>query len=116
MNISLSSDNDIQIIDAGLPLVTGIEEIRQIVGQVLRSFKGDWFLNFEKGMPYFQTLLAKATSVAGIEAIYLDVIGKIPGILDIRTFTLSFDVPNRIMNIAFTAQTSDGVLDFNLEE
>jgi hypothetical protein len=116
MNISLSSDNDIQIIDAGLPLVTGIEEIRQLCGQILRSFQGDWFLDLDKGMPYFQTLLVKATTISGIEAIYLDVIGRIPGILDIRTFKLSFDVPNRIMNITFTAQTSDGVLDFNLEE
>ncbi len=116
MNISLSNDNDIQIIDGGLPLVTGIEEIRQLCGQILRSFQGDWFLNLDKGMPYFQTILLKATSVSGIEAIYLDVIGRIPGIIDIRTFTLSYDPANRILNIAFTAQTTDGVLDFNLEE
>jgi hypothetical protein len=116
MNISLSGDNDIQIIDAGLPLVTGIEEIRQLVGQTLRSFEGDWFLDLDLGLPYFQTILQKATSVSGIEAIYLSAIGAIPGIVDILTFNLSFDPANRIMNIAFSAQTTDGVLDFNLEE
>lgn len=116
MNIDLSSDNDIVMIDGGLPLVTGLEELRQLVTQVLASFEGDWFLNLDSGMPYFQTILVKATSVAQIEGIYLETIANIPGILDIETFNLEFEAQSRTLDISFRARTTDGVLNFNTDE
>jgi hypothetical protein len=116
MNIGLSSDNDIQIVDGNLPLVTGIEEIRQLTLQTLTAFEGDWFLDLDSGMPYFQTILQKATSISQIEGIYLDVISTIPGILDIESFNLSFTASTRQASISFRARTTDGVLDFNTDE
>lgn len=116
MNIDLSDDNDIVMKDGGLPLVTGIEELRQLVTQVLAAFEGDWFLNLDSGMPYFQTILRKATSVSQIEGIYLETIANIPGILDIETFNLEFEAQSRTLDISFRAITTDGVLNFNTNE
>jgi len=116
MNIGLSSGNDIYVVDGDLPLVTGIEEIRQLVGQVLRSSQGDWFLDFDIGLPFFQTIFQKATSISEIENIYLDRISLVPGVLDITKFDLVSDAATRSINIIFTARTSDGVLNFNLAE
>ena len=116
MNILLSSDNDIQIIDGGLPLVTGLDEIRQIVSNRLQAFEGDWFLNLDLGVPYFQEILKKVTSVSQIETIFLQEIGSMPGILDIEEFNLDFIAETRELNVTFRAVTTDGVLDFNLLE
>jgi len=112
MNIFLNGDNDITMVDGGLLLVTGAEEIRQLVGQTLRSFEADWFLNLELGLPYFQTMLQKVTTLSEIEGIYLDAISGIRGILDIETFSLSFNKENRRADISFRALTTNGILDF----
>lgn len=114
MNIFVDNNNDIVMVDGGLLLVTGLEEMRQSVGQALRSFEGDWFLNLELGLPYFQSILQKATSVSEVENIFLDTISNIPGVLDLETFQLSFDKTTRRADISFRALTSNGILDFNL--
>ena len=116
MNISLSSDNDIVIVDGDLPLVEGIEEIRQLVTQRLSAFEGDWFLDLDSGLPYFQVILQKATSISQIEGIYLEEIASIPGILDIESFNIEFEPGNRRADISFRARTTDGVLNFNTNE
>lgn len=116
MNLFLTNDNDIQIIDGGLPLVTGLDEIRQMTSCRLQAFQGDWFLNLDLGMPYFQEILKKVTTAAQIEAIFLQEIGKIPGILDIDEFNIEFIKTTREINITFRATTTAGILDFNLLE
>lgn len=116
MNINLSSDNDIQTIDAELPFTTGIEEIRQLTGQVLRSVKGDWFLNLDLGLPYYQTIFRKSTTLSAIEGVYLHAIADIPGILELLEFSMSFEPTTREIDITFRALTTDGVLNFKLLE
>lgn len=116
MNIFLNSDNDIQIVDGGLPLVTGLDEIRQMASCRLQAFEGDWFLNLDLGMPYFQEILKKVTTASQIEAIFLQEIGSIPGILDIDEFNLEFIDATRTLNVTFRATTTAGILDFNLLE
>jgi len=113
MNIGLTDDQDIEIIDANLSIVTKIEELRQLIKQVLLSFQGDWFLDLNLGLPYFQTILAKATSIAAVESIYLDALVAIPGVLDIVSFNLVFNPATRKADITFSAITSDGVIDFS---
>lgn len=116
MNIGLDQFNNIYVQDGDLPLVTGIEEIRQWVGQILRSFQGDWFLDLDLGMPYYQTIFKKATTISDIEGVFIDTISSIPSILEITKFDLDFDAVNRSLNVIFTARTTDGILDFNLAE
>ena len=112
MNISVDSNNDITMVDGGLPLVTGLEEIRQSITQSLSSFQEDWFLNLDLGIPYFQTILKKATSLSEVESIYLEVIASTTGVLDITSFNMVLDTGTRILEVELTADTSDGVLDF----
>ena len=114
MNIGVTEDQDINIVDSNLELVEGIEEIRQLTKQTLLSFEGDWFLDLDLGLPYFQTILQKATSISAIEGIYLDAIAATPGIIDILTFNLTLEPGTRKADIRFSARTSDGVLDFNI--
>lgn len=116
MNISLDSNKDIAMVDGGLPLVTGIEETRQLIDQTLNSFEGDWFLNLDLGLPYFQTILQKSTTVSAVENIYLETIASIRGVLDIETFNLSLNDATRKADISFRVVTSDGLLDYSTSE
>lgn len=116
MILETDNNQDLFVRDGDLATVEGIDEIKQLVGDTLRSFEGDWFLDLELGMPYFQTIFKKATSIADIESVYLDAISSIDGILDITKFDLDYASGERTLNVTFTAVTSDGILNFNLAE
>lgn len=115
MNLLLTADNDLAIVDGSLKLITGVEEITQKIKQVLTCSKADWFLDLDLGLPFFQQLLQKSTSAALVEATYLTTISAIPGVLDILEFRLDYEPTTRSASIAFKVSTSDGVIDFNQE-
>ncbi len=115
MNLSVSDDNDIAIVDGSIPLVEGLDEIAQKSKLSLLNAKGDWFLNLEQGLPFFETIFKKSTSLAQVEAIYLREISNIAGVLDILKFNIEVDKATRKLFVTFTARTSDGVLDFTGE-
>lgn len=115
MNLLLTTDNDLKLIDGSLALVDGIEEVAQKLKQVLLAVQGDWFLDLDLGLPLFPFILQKATSVSAIENLYIDTIAAVPGVLDITKFRLDFDNATRSANISFEVTTSDGVLNYNVE-
>jgi len=115
MNLLLTTDNDLKLIDGSLALVDSIDEVAQKLKQVLLAVQGDWFLDLDLGLPLFQEILRKATSVSAVENIYLDAISAVPGVLDITKFRLDYQNDTRTANISFEVTTSDGVLNYNVE-
>lgn len=116
MNILLNTEGDIEVVDGALPLVVGIDEIAQLCKQHLLASEGDWFLNLDLGLPFFQFIFKKTTTLSGIEGIYLTAIARVPGIININTFSLAFEPTTRTLDVTFQAQTTSGVLNFNLAE
>lgn len=116
MNIGLTDDLDIGIVDGGLWLVTGKEEIRQLLIQKLLRIQGEWFLNLDNGLPYFDVILEKGTSLADIEAIYINTIITTPGVIDINEFDLIFNPATRQADITCQIDTVEGELNFSTLE
>lgn len=114
MNLKLTNSGDLAVIDGNLQTIEGDEEIAQLLKNRLLSFRGEWFLNLDLGLPYFEEILEKATSLAAIEGIYISTIIDTPGVRDVETFRLDFDPAIRQIDISFRARTSNGVIDFNL--
>lgn len=112
MNFSMNSDNDFYTVDGEFPVATGLEEIRQITTQELLSVQGDWFVDFDRGLPLYTSILTKTTNQAAVESIYLSYIALLPGIQTIKQFEASFDSLTRTMNISFIAGTQYGALNF----
>lgn len=115
MNLLLNSDNDIQVIDGNIPLAKGIDQVEQAVGLHLKAFAGDWFLNFDLGIPYFQTIFKKGVTLSQVEALYIDTILSVPAVLDLQTFNISFDAATRKLSIDFSALTTNGLLNYSTE-
>ena len=98
-----------------LQLIEGEEELMQALACRLRVFKGEWFLDTDLGLPYFQVFFGKkATSTMIYNAIRKEAL-KVPGIHDLvntsialnnnRTLDIKFDVVNK-----FGTSTYEGVI------
>lgn len=89
-------------------------EIRQKIAVRLRFFKGEWFLDQNIGVPYFQAILVKNPNLATVQSIYRQAIVTVPGVTDVQNFNYTYSAAARTLNISFQVATNTaGVLDFN---
>lgn len=107
----LTGDLDIQTGD--LYLNDPLEAIRQHLVSNLRSFKQEWFLNLDQGVPYFQEVLRKNPNPVVIDAIFKEAIINTVGVNELTSFELTFDTVQRKMILDFSVDTIEGEINFD---
>jgi len=108
-DLFLDSDGDLDISGGDLSLAEGIEAIGQHVNQRLRLFLGEWFLDINAGVPFFQNIFVKRPNFAVVEGIFRDQILSTAGILELNSFNFDYNNTTRSLSISFTARTINGV-------
>ncbi len=94
--------------------VSDAEEVRQKVEIRLRTFKGEWFMNINAGVPYFQSLLKKGVSKSLIDTQIKTVTLATVGVIAIASFDSVIDLRQRTYTTTMTVTTSEGpvVIEF----
>ena len=103
---------DLVIENADLVLTVGSDAVRQHLLQRLRTFMGEWFLNLDARLPYFQDILIKDPNLNAIDGVIKNVIIDTPGVLELLSFEMDYDSSTQALVLTFSVQVSDGVLDF----
>jgi hypothetical protein len=89
-------------------------EMGVTVAQRLRikilTFQGEWFLNTEYGVPYFQTIFVQGTSKSTIDATYQELILSDPDVLEIVEFNSIVDVEARTYQLSFRVRITPNVV------
>lgn len=98
-DILLSSNHDLAIIDFDLKLTDETNVVAQRVKRALLLFKGEYFLDSEIGMPYYDDILGTKNSIDTIQAIFINAIREVKGVADIKEFNIAFDDPTRTLTI-----------------
>jgi hypothetical protein len=97
------------ILAAGdLTLTKDLEAIRQAVQIRCQTFLGEWFLDLEAGIPYFQNVLVKSPNIAAIRQIFRNKIETVPGVVAVTRLDLNFDRQTRSLTLSFSANTDLG--------
>ena len=114
-DLKLSATHDLVFEDDELVLIEGREAIAQDVLVRLQFFQGEWVLDIRLGMPYFQKILGKKPRLAAVKSIFRDAILGTPGITAVNDLDLSYTGVTRVLSVSFTAETTDGSVEFNKE-
>lgn len=69
---------------------------------------GEWFLNVNEGVPYFQTVLVKNPDLGAIRQLFRKVILSIPPIASVEDLSFSYAVGRRTLGYTFNAITDSG--------
>lgn len=112
--LKLAGNNDIEISDNTLKIITDIDEIAQLLKTRLKLYRGEWFLNTSVGVPWLQEVLGKVNTKNGIESIIKDEILKTPGVRSLESFELDIDTVNRSLTVTFKVNTGSGILDLEV--
>ena len=112
--LAIDENGDLFMDQGQLQEVSGVEEIRQRFRQLLRTNKGEWFLNPEEGLDY----LAFWTKTPDEEAIRMtieEVAAQVEEIERLEGVRIDFDERERTLTISFVAILTTGE-EFELEE
>ena len=115
-DIKLNSDgSDIDLSTNSAELVEGVDAIAQHLLIRLRFIKGEFFLNRNDGVPYFEDILKKDPALIVVRAVYRETILETPGVLEILLFDLSVIASIRKFQLDFTSKVtgSDAPLVFS---
>lgn len=109
------SRGDIVFTDNALTFVIGADEVAQRVTQRLRTFLGEWFLDLDIGVPYYQEILVKNPSSTIIEGrLKAEIIGT-PGVIEIEEFELEVDNELRQATVVTRIISVDGPIELEVQ-
>lgn len=113
MDILLDSDlHDVVFVNGACPTTTTIQTgVAQRLKLLLQTFLGEWFLNTEVGVPYFEGVFGKVKSKSSVDLIFQEKILSDPGVIEIVEFNSDLDNARRTYSMTFRVRTSEGVTD-----
>lgn len=101
-DLLLSDSHDLAIIDFDLQLTTDQQAVAQRVKQALLLFKGEWFLDRDLGVPYYEDILGTKNSIDTVRAIFVNTIRSVDGVKDLTEFNIEFNDATRTLELKLT--------------
>lgn len=104
----LLTDGDLDLSSGGLTWSRGLTGVAQAIRVRIQMFKGEWFLNLDEGVPYYEDLLGQRYNEATVRKAFRAAIMATPGVLALDTFTTIFDAATRTVTVSWVATTTFG--------
>jgi len=113
IDIKLDSTGDLDIENYDLVLIDELDRIRQQLQIKLRLFLGEWYLDINQGIPYFQDVLEKNPDPVKLQSIFKAAIIGVPDVNRLLDFKLEIDGSTRELNLTFKVDTTYGPIEFD---
>lgn len=110
VDILLGDDNDLVVTD-DLQFALGLEGITQMCRIAVQMFAGEWFLDLDVGVPYWDNILGQNPEVAKFAALtgFRDELLAVDGVLEIISLEVTFtDAATRTLNVTWQVRTAAG--------
>ena len=105
--IALDDDHDIFVTGGQLSRVSDVDEVVQKITTKLLHYLGEWWLDLNSGVPWFESILGESSDLAEAEAILRRVITSTEGVTTLEEFEADLS-PDRVFSVTFEASTAFG--------
>lgn len=96
-----SVTHDLVVENNDLQLVEGSEQVKQNLLIRLQSFKNDWYLNVDIGLPYYEDILVKNPNISDIDAYFKAYILETDGVSELLEYSSILNTDPRILRVNF---------------
>lgn len=106
-DLLLGPDNDLVI---PLQHTYGVQAVAQSCRIAIQIFAGEWFLDLDVGIPYWQKILAQkpATAIAAARIAFRSELLAVDGVLSVTKLEVSFDRATRALIVSWQVMTGLG--------
>lgn len=106
-NLKLDSNHDI-IIGRGATRVGGAEQVAQLVKCRLLALLGEWKLDANIGIPWYDAIFTKQARVADIQTALANIIRSTNGVKQLISIDIDADFRTRVLTVSFVAISDYG--------
>ena len=106
---------DLILYNFDLGLVDKLNQVIQNLAIRLRFIRGEWFLNIDAGIPYYQYFFVKKPNRIQIESFIINEIVTTRNISQLTEFSSGYDAVYRRFRVRFKAISDYGVVEFDEE-
>lgn len=103
------------VVDRDVYFTTGPAAVVQGIRLRLLAFLGEWFLDLDHGVPWFQDILGRKYDAARMRALVRAAIVAAPGVDELVALAISFEPAPRRVSISFDVRTTYGVTSSTVE-
>lgn len=86
------------------------EGIQHRISQVLKTIAGEWFLDEDYGIPYFDQILIKNPNLPAVQDTFRRALLSVRGVSSVERLTLSLDTTDRTLRVNWAVLTDLGLL------
>ena len=110
MPLALDASHDLYLGPrSGVAIAEGADAVVQGILTRLRLFRGEWFLDINAGMPWFEEVFTDGgQDIKRIESALKTQINATPGVEAILSFAIAFDGATRDITVTFEVDTIYG--------
>lgn len=112
MDLKLTN-NDLNITNNELVLITGVDETSQNIEINLKTILGEWFLDESIGVPWFNEIFIKRSSLSQAQSILINQIQNTNGVTKINDLTFDFNNSTRQLSVSTRVTSEDGDIILN---
>lgn len=102
MDLALDTNHDLIITGRDLTPLTGSALVAQRIKQRLLLLQGEWFLDEEAGLPWFDRIFTKQQTLDGVKQLLIKEINETPGVDELQALSLELNKETRQVNCNFT--------------
>ncbi len=109
IDLLLGDDNDL-VMTTDLAFARGIEAVAQLCRIAMQMFAGEWFLDLDIGVPYWDEILGVSPGVAILAANigFRQELLAVEGVIEILRLDFSFDGASRELTVTWQVRTGLG--------
>lgn len=106
LDLALDATGDLDLVAGDLRMTTDPDEgTAQAIQVDVRTFKGELFVDEERGVPYTQRILGqRPANLAECRAYMLEAIAGAPGVAAVDSLAVTFDDSERHLSVEFAAR------------
>lgn len=103
-DLLLNKCGDLKVTDGDFNIIEGVDQIRQKFLILVKTFKGEWLLDVNVGLPYFQEIFTKTMTPRRLEEIYSELTSSIEGVIRVESVSVTeYDRQARYLSVTVEA-------------
>ncbi len=108
-DLLLDKNNDL-VITTDLQWSRGIPAVMQSCRIALQMFQGEWFMNLDVGIPYWQSILGRkpGTAIAAAKSAFRQALASVESVVAVLKLDVTYNGVTRLMTVSWKVKTEFG--------
>lgn len=110
IDLLLDDNDDLVIVDGDLAFSSGVQGVAQACRIAISMFQGEWFLNLDAGIPYWQSILGHkpALAIPAATLAFRDALQEVPGVQAVTVCDVNYNGKTRVAKVRWAVKTVFG--------